>query len=97
MFRALDLARARQRDMREIELRHVQVAEREVALLERSAAVPAPVPAPRPEMPSDLHERITRWEEPWAQEAESRTIWELYRASGDWDEVRRQLTPSQLS
>lgn len=73
----------------EVEKRHLDMQEREVALKER-AAQSAGIGSI---IPPDLLNRVRMWEDPIAQDAERATLREMYADLGDWDLVRKNLTP----
>jgi hypothetical protein len=73
----------------DLERRRVTVEERRVAVEERMHERPKEVPP----MPRDLEGRCHTWEDEWANEAERKTITDLWNVYQDWDEVRQRLTP----
>ncbi len=76
--------------------RALDLSERKIALLEKTARGPA-IPL---SIPPDLYRRITKWGNAEAQESERKVLLDLYQEFQDapdpWVEVRAHLSPEPL-
>lgn len=101
LFRSLDTKWSGEREQASaMTNRQAAVAEREVAVKERAIALQEKAHE-RPDgsdavIPKDLADRVKRWEDGWAQEAEEANIRQLYALHKNWDAVRRNLQPIPL-